>query len=181
MSVIVITGRSCSGKSSVQKELIFRRTYKRGITCTTRQRRPDEVDGVHYHFLSKAEFLKKIAEGCFAENSEYAGNLYGSLKKDLQGDDIKVLVLDSNGAFGVKEALGNNALVIFLRVDRETAESAFRSRGDSEKVIKERLKEDETAFNDVPNFADVIIDNSGFKMSISDVANIIDTVAKSVF
>lgn len=89
--------------------------------------------------------------------------------------------METQGAYSVKKQLGDEALVVFLRVDSQTAENAFRNRGDDESVIKSRLQEDEVVFKDVSEFADVIIDNSGFKLSSKEVSTLVDTVVKSVF
>ena len=181
MSALIIVGRSCSGKSTLQNELLLKEGYEKCVTCTTRDKRKGEIDGVHYHFLSKESFLQNVKEGKFVEWVEYVGNFYGTLREDLNGRSIKVIVLEPQGAYSVKKQLGNEALVVFLRVDSQTAENAFRNRGDDEGITKSRLQEDEVVFKDVSEFADVIIDNSGFKLSSKEVATLVDTVVKSVF
>lgn len=181
MSALIIVGRSCSGKSTLQNELLLKEGYEKCVTCTTREKRKGEIDGVHYHFLSKESFLQNVKEEKFVEWVEYVGNFYGTLREELVGSSVKIIVLEPQGAYSVKKQLGNEALVVFLRVDSQTAENAFSNRGDDEGIIKSRLQEDEVVFKDVSEFADVIIDNSGFKLSSKEVATLVDTVVKSVF
>lgn len=54
------------------------------VSCTTRQPRPGEQNGVEYHFLSRDEFERKITNGEFLEWAEFSGNLYGTLRSELQ-------------------------------------------------------------------------------------------------
>lgn len=181
MGVILLVGRSCSGKTETQKELCRRSRYNKVVTCTTRPKRVGEVDGTHYHFLSKEEFLSKQGLGEFVECTEYVGELYGSLKKDLEGDDIKVMVLEPSEAVAVKNIMGDNALFVSLFVDSDTCYEALRSRGDSEEVIENRMEMDDRLFADVEDFADIVIDNSGFVMSPKEVADAIHRAANTYF
>lgn len=171
MGAVVIVGRSCCGKTSVKKELCKRSRYSSGVTCTTRSPRVGEVDGVHYHFLSQDVFLAKKKSGEFAETTEYAGNLYGTLCKDLEGDDIKVLVLEPSGAFEVKKNMGDKAFVVSITVDPETCYEGLRARGEDEESIRKRMEEDDILFGNVLSFADFFIDNTCFQLSVKEVAN----------
>ena len=64
--MIVLIGKSCSGKDSVAKILFFM-GYTRVVTCTTRPMRTGEIDGVDYYFISQDEFMKMIEKRDFAE------------------------------------------------------------------------------------------------------------------
>jgi guanylate kinase len=67
-----------SGKDSIIEQL--RQRYPEAhyaVTATTRNRRPGEMDGVHYHFMSDEEFRDRLAEGDFLESASVYGNLYG--------------------------------------------------------------------------------------------------------
>src|SRR5262245_54108032 len=72
-----------SGPSGVGKDAIIERLRERypeaffAVTATTRERRPGEIDGVHYYFLSEANFRARLAEGEFLESANVYGNLYG--------------------------------------------------------------------------------------------------------
>lgn len=181
MGAIVISGRSCSGKTNAQKELCKRSRYNKVVTCTTRSPRVGEVDGVHYHFLTREAFIGKMAQEEFAETTEYAGDLYGTLRKDLEGDDIKVLVLEPSGASAVKEAMGDKAFIVSLFIDSDTAYEAFRGRGDSEEAIQQRMETDDILFKDMEDIADYVLDNSGFELSPKEVADAIHRAAQIYF
>jgi len=82
--LILLMAPTGSGKGSLEKhifaefpELVF------SVSCTTREPRPGEKDGVNYHFLTKEEFQKKIDEDEFLEWAEFGGHLYGTLKSEI--------------------------------------------------------------------------------------------------
>lgn len=116
--LIVISGPSGVGKDTVIKRLLeLDPNLRYSVSYTTRSPRPGEVDGVNYHFVSRAEFERLIREGAFLEHATYDGNLYGTPITQLtlvraSGHDI-VLKIDVQGAEQVrKRAL--DALRIFL-------------------------------------------------------------------
>ena len=92
---VIICGRSGTGKSTLEEELIGM-GYGRIISCTTRPPREGEKDGVDYYFLTKEVFLKRVENSEFIEWTSYNGNLYGTLKSEMSSED-KVVVLDPNG------------------------------------------------------------------------------------
>ena len=102
-TVFVFSGPSGSGKSTIIK-LLLKRFQNVGstVSCTTRQKRETETDGVDYHFLSEQEFQKYITEGKFIEYVECYGNRYGTLKSAVENvllyKDACVLDLDFEGA-----------------------------------------------------------------------------------
>ena len=93
-SLFVITGPSGAGKGTVLKEVIknLDRLYF-SVSATTRKPREGEVDGVHYHFLTKERFEELIAGDRFLEYAQYAENYYGTpldpvLEQLEQGNDV---------------------------------------------------------------------------------------------
>lgn len=118
--LVIVSGPSGVGKDSVIEEL--RRVprdpdYHYVVTCTTRPRRPYEVDGVHYHFLTPAEFARLRDEGGLLEANEVHGYWYGTPRADVrnalrQGHDV-ILKIDVQGAAVVKQKVPE-ALLIFL-------------------------------------------------------------------
>ena len=106
--VIVISGPSGSGKSTVIDALCKAdETLHLSVSATTRKPRPREVDGVDYHFLSKAEFEKYIQQNRFLEWAEYGDNLYGTLKSEIVdareiGKD-SILEIEVKGSLAIRE------------------------------------------------------------------------------
>ncbi len=116
--LIVFSGPSGVGKGTVLKEFLAdRENVSLSISATTRQPRPGEENGVHYYFLTKEEFLKKVEEGNMLEYAQYNSNYYGTPKDKVdealaQGKDI-ILEIEVQGALLVKEKCPN-ALLVFV-------------------------------------------------------------------
>lgn len=116
--LVVFSGPSGVGKGTVLKEFLAgRENVSLSISATTRQPRPGEEHGVHYYFLTREEFLKKVEEGNMLEYAQYNSNYYGTPKDKVdealaQGKDI-VLEIEVQGALLVKEKCPN-ALLVFV-------------------------------------------------------------------
>lgn len=83
--LIVVSGPAGSGKTTLCARLTeaYPQAIRRVITCTTRAPRAGEVDGVDYHFLTRAYFEQQIAAGVFLEHAHVHGNLYGPRAADV--------------------------------------------------------------------------------------------------
>ncbi|MEJ7749779.1 MAG: guanylate kinase [Candidatus Limnocylindrales bacterium] len=116
----IISGPSGVGKDTIIDALRRRPhtpEYRYVVTCTTRAPRPDEVEGVDYHFVSRAEFLRVRADRGFLEANEVHGNWYGSPRDQVRaalaaGRNV-ILKIDVQGAQVVKEQV-SEALLIFV-------------------------------------------------------------------
>ena len=146
--IIVISGPSGTGKGKVIEELMKIYTengekIRLSVSDTTRSPRPGEIDGVHYNFITRSEFLKKKSEGKYLESNDYKGNsqLYGTPMSEVlnKGYDV-VLDIDINGYKQVIEKCPE-ALGFFVTTpDLETLENRLRGRGtETEEVITKRL------------------------------------------
>jgi guanylate kinase len=150
--LILISAPSGGGKTTLCGQLLKARPeMTRAITCTTREPRPGESDGVDYHFFSAGEFLKRLQAGNFLEHATVYGNSYGILKSELltklrEGKDV-LLNLDVQGAATLRERAQNEpelqrALVtVFLTPNSlKVLEQRLRKRAaDVEAVIQKRL------------------------------------------
>jgi guanylate kinase len=76
--LVVVSGPSGSGKTSVCRALKQRPDVEFSVSATTRAMRQGERDGVDYHFLSRDDFQRRVAENQFLEWASYNGNLYGT-------------------------------------------------------------------------------------------------------
>ncbi|MBA2700919.1 MAG: guanylate kinase [Chloroflexi bacterium] len=116
----IISGPSGVGKDTIIDALRRRPhtpEYRYVVTCTTRAPRPDEVEAVDYHFVSRAEFLRVRADRGFLEANEVHGNWYGSPRDQVRaalaaGRNV-ILKIDVQGAQVVKEQV-SEALLIFV-------------------------------------------------------------------
>ena len=150
--LILISAPSGGGKTTLCEQLLKARSeMTRAITCTTREPRKGEKDGVDYHFFSATEFLKRLQAGNFLEHATVYGNSYGILKSELlaklrQNQDV-LLNVDVQGAATIREQAETEpelrrALVTVFLTPRSLAvlEERLKKRGaDAEAVIQKRL------------------------------------------
>lgn len=116
---VVIIGPSACGKTTLVQELIKKiPDSARLITSTTRDRRPNEENGVHYFFITRDEFESEIKRGDFFEHAEVYGNLYGSsrrvLDSFLEKFEYVFAIIDVQGAETLKTKLPDS-FTIFIR------------------------------------------------------------------
>lgn len=133
--LIVISGPSGAGKGSVLKEVLSKKTnLSLSISCTTRNQRFNEVDGVNYYFLSQADFRSKIKNNEFLEYAEvYTNNFYGTPRKPVldklkEGLDV-ILEIDVNGAMKIKENFEKAVLIFIIPPSKQMLFDRLRSRG----------------------------------------------------
>lgn len=115
------------------------------VSCTTRPKREGEIDGVHYHFLSKEQFLQKMIDGEFLEWANVYGNLYGTLKKPVleaiaNGKQI-VFDVDIEGHKSLKAEFEEIATSVFI-IPPSMSELVRRLKNrntETEESIKKRL------------------------------------------
>ena len=117
--IIVLSAPSGAGKTTIAKALRDRFPDRFGfsVSATTRKPRSGEKDGIDYYFWTPAQFLKGVNEGKFLEHAEYGGELYGTLRSDVQrildaGRHV-LLDIEVQGAEQVIR-LDTNALTIFI-------------------------------------------------------------------
>lgn len=107
-----------AGKTALAEYLLRNTPCVKQTTCTTRNPRPGEIDGVHYHFLTETDFKKAVEAGEFIETFRYAGNNYGTRYKDLAQsiaeDKDVIIVMEINGAMKIKEHFPDCSKIIFL-------------------------------------------------------------------
>ena len=124
--LLIFSAPSGSGKTTIVRHLLdsFPQYLSFSVSACTRPRRDYEVDGRDYYFLSVSEFRQRIANHEFAEWEEvYAGNYYGTLKEEIErlwSEGKHVLFdVDVKGGLKLKEAYGDRALSVFVKVSSE--------------------------------------------------------------
>jgi guanylate kinase len=143
----VITGTSGAGKGTLVQALLERvPEVELAVSATTRERRPGEVDGVHYWFISDEDFDRRLADDAFLEYYEFpwgqrSGTLWSELDRIRGAAKAPLLELEPNGALAVKERVPE-ALLVFItapsfdELERRLRERATESAGE----IEERLE-----------------------------------------
>jgi guanylate kinase len=133
--LVIVSGPSGVGKDTVIDALRARRNerdYRYVVTCTTRPRRTYEVEGVHYHFLSEAEFAALREKGEFLEANEVHGHWYGTPRAEVRsalraGHDV-ILKIDVQGAAVVKQKVPEALLIFLVPPSLEDLFQRLRSR-----------------------------------------------------
>lgn len=145
--VIIISAPSGSGKSTLVNELI--KAVPRlafSVSYTTRPPRGAEVEGQHYHYISRQEFEQRIAAGEFLEHAEVFGNYYGTHQRyaeqaEAQGCDL-LLDIDVQGGMQVMARRPDAVSIFIVAPSRAVLEQRLRKRSeDAEDVIQRRLRE----------------------------------------
>ena len=146
--LFVISGASGVGKSTVLNLVMAARNdLSFSVSATTRKPRPGEVNGVHYYFVSKQDFMDMIARDAFLEYDAHMDNYYGTpvaqLEEKMQKGHV-VLDIEPNGAFHVKEKRPDAVLIFIAPPSEEELERRLRGRGDTSedqiRIRQERVK-----------------------------------------
>ena len=174
--LFVISAPSGTGKTSlihkVLEEELASKT-KLGVSCTTRERRENEEEGVAYFFLDEDAFNKKLDEGNFLEHAKVFGNLYGTPKDWVvstisQGFDV-VLELDVQGAIQVKNAYPDAKTIFIIPPSYKDLEERLVNRDqDSQETIEKRLSEAKQEVLSGKDF-DHLITNDNFNLAFLDL------------
>jgi guanylate kinase len=145
--VFVITGTSGAGKGTLVQELLARvPEIALAVSATTRERRPGEVDGVHYWFISDEEFDRRLAENEFLEYYAFpwgqrSGTLWSELERIQEAGRAPLLELEPNGALAVKGRVPDAVLLFVTAPDLAELERRLRERAtESAGEIEERLE-----------------------------------------
>lgn len=145
-TLIVISAPSGCGKTTIARELQRRHPeILFSVSATTRPKRPREVDGKDYFFLSKDEFQRKVAAGELVEWEEIYGDYYGTLKSEveraLSTNTPMVFDVDVKGALTIKQKYPA-AVLIFVKPPSMEAlkERLMKRRTESEDALKKRLE-----------------------------------------
>ncbi len=144
--VFVITGPSGVGKGTLIKELLSRvPNLELSVSATTRAPREGEVNGRDYHFLTPEQFDERIAAEDFLEFATYSGNLYGTLRSEVErrlseGHSV-VLEIEVQGARQVRAAMRESVQVFIAPPDAAVLRERLDGRGtDSPTAIDARLE-----------------------------------------
>ena len=142
--LIVLSGPSGCGKGTMVAEILKRGDCAVSVSATTRAPREGEVDHVHYHFITREEFERRIAEDGFLEHAQYVGNYYGTPRKEVeemraQGKHV-ILEIEVQGAFQIREKCPDAILVFTVPPTLDELRRRLHKRGtETEEVIEQRV------------------------------------------
>ena len=165
IKIIVLIGRTCSGKDTVVNNLVKKYGFKKLTTYTSRPKRKGEKDGITYHYISEDEFRQKIDEGFFAEWKSYITNegvwYYGSSLEDIENADNKsVIILTPQGYRDIKGKVNCKVVSIYLYANNATIKKRLMARCDDPKEAERRVLHDNEDFKGIENEVDRIVYNN---------------------
>ena len=172
--LFIVTAPSGAGKSSLVKALLERDPAIRlSVSYTTRPPRTGEVDGVHYHFVSREDFQARLGRGEFLESAEVYGNYYGTSQPWIEaemaaGRDI-LLEIDWQGAAQVRRLMPRAKSIFILPPSIAELRRRLEGRGtDSAEVIARRMA---AAAEDVSHALefDYLVVNEDFDAAVADL------------
>jgi len=174
--LLVVSGPSGSGKSTICRRLLEDPRVSFSVSATTRPKRAREVDGEDYVFVDKERFRALIEEGAFIEWAEVHGNLYGTLRTELDralvAGRVVVVEIDVQGGAQLKALDLPGTYVFIAPPDMETLERRLVGRGtDASDVIQGRLLKAREEMRAQEKY-DVVIVNDDLERAIADVRRI---------
>lgn len=167
------------GKDAVIDRLRERTGIHRATSSTSRKPRPNEVDGIHYHFLTRDQFEKKIRKDEFAEYATVYGDYKGLERSEIEGplsagEDV-IIRTDVQGARTWRKKLDGAIFIFLMAEDRETLRLRLEDRGSEDrKSLATRVAELEAELDDIPNNDYVVLNHHGkLEETVAEIERII--------
>ncbi len=184
-NLFIVSAPSGAGKTSLLKAALAQDDQLAlSISHTTRNKRPGEENGIHYHFIHQEQFQTLITQGEFIEYAEVFGHFYGTSKKNItaqreQGLDV-ILEIDWQGAQQVRKQFTDSISIFILPPSREALAQRLQARAqDDEKVIQKRMSE---AINEISHYheADYMIINDDFDTALFQLVQLFQSMRLSM-
>lgn len=177
-NLIIFTGPSGVGKGTIVKEVFAElKNIEFSISCTTREIRPGEKDGINYFFKTREEFENMIKEDALLEWAEFVGNYYGTPKDFVfdtleSGNDV-FLEIEVQGALQVMEKYPEALSIFLVPPSIDELESRLRTRGtEAEEILQKRLTKAREEMKFVSKF-DYIVTNDNLEKAVESVKALI--------
>ena len=181
--MLVLSSPSGGGKSTIARHLLAgREDVVYSISATTRGRREGEVDGQHYFFLSRAEFEQRVAADAFLEWAEYGGNLYGTLRTEVEtglasGRHV-VLDIEVQGAEQLRSRFPNAVHVFVLPPSAGELVQRLRNRNTEDDAALRRRFAIASRELDMAERYDFVVVNDDLVEAVANVAAILDVESR---
>lgn len=178
--LIIFSAPSGAGKTTIVQHILKKfPEVQFSISATTRAIRGDEVDAKDYYFISKEDFLHKVAKHEFVEFEEvYSGTFYGTLKSEIQriwnsGNHV-IFDLDVEGGLRLKKKYDKHALAIYVQAPSlDILIERLRGRGtDTEEKLKERIAKASKEMTYADKF-DIILPNNDLTIACMEAEKLV--------
>ena len=176
--LIIVTAPSGAGKTTLVSAVVESdEQLCVSISHTTRPKRPNEVDGVNYHFIDEAEFLNMLQDGDFLESADVYGHRYGTSQnwvnsKLAEGLNV-ILEIDWQGAAQIRNLYPDSCYIFILPPSLETLSKRLKDRAqDDDDTIADRMAEARSVIEHVCE-ADYIVVNDEFDRALEDMRAVI--------
>ncbi len=179
--LVIFSAPSGAGKTTIVRHLLSKRPdLEFSISATTRQPRGNERHGIDYYFITKEEFLHRIAKKQFVEFEEvYSGTFYGTLREEIERiwDMGKTVIfdIDVEGGLHLKRKYEEQALAIFVQppsllvlIERLTGRGT-----DSAEKLEERFVKAKKELDYAPKF-DIILNNYDLETACKEAEELVD-------
>ncbi len=176
---IILSAPSGGGKTTIARALLGRRPdLGYSVSCTTRAPRASEVQARDYYFMSRAEFIAEREKGAFAESAEVHGNLYGTLRSEVErvlaGGLHVVMDIDVQGAVQFQRAFPQAVTIFILPPSAEVLLDRLRARKtESPAQLAARLQSALQELQQVGEYEYVIV-NDDLERAVASVESIVD-------
>jgi len=176
---VILSAPSGGGKTTIAKALLARRPdLGYSVSCTTRAPRPGEAPGRDYYFMTRAEFIADREKGAFAESAEVHGNLYGTLRSEVErvlaGGQHVVMDIDVQGAVQFQRAFPQAVTIFILPPSAEVLLDRLRARKtESAAQLAARLTSALQELQTVDEYQYVVV-NDDLERAVASVESIVD-------
>lgn len=183
--LLVLSAPSGGGKTTIARNLLRARDdLGYSVSATTRPIRAGECDGVDYHFLSREEFLRRVEAGEFLEWATYGGNLYGTLREEIErifaGGRTAVLDVEIEGARQLRASFPNSLHLFVLPPSAEVLVHRLVGRNsEAPAILRERITRAADELAAVAEY-DYAILNEDLVHAVAQVAAILDAESRRV-
>jgi guanylate kinase len=181
---MVLSGPSGVGKDSVIELIRARsRSVWLSVSVTTRPKRDYEVDGVHYYFVDRSQFLRMVESGELLEWAEFAGHFYGTPRRPVEATLRRgrpaLLKIDLQGARQVRKAMPDALLVFLAPPSWNELERRLIGRGtDDPETIRRRLEHAREELAAEAEF-DVTVVNDSVERAAEELLELLGSAART--